>query len=289
MTFSGRAGRSHACAENRGAATRWVVLVIAGLAALSGCVSPIRAADPPAITVSGDGIVRSGQSWWLAGFNSFAWSGDCGHDYERMSSEDVDAWFASMRHDGHGAVRLFFFEGWSLGRLDAAVVSARRHNVYLTVTLANGIDGCGDGEKGAGWFGNAQARAEFEAHLTTLVERYRGDTTIAWFEYLNEPQYAGGRLRQFYDEMGARAKAIDPQRLFSSGTIAPYSLGADGDFLDVSSSPGVDIVSLHEYDEDDGESHHGPSVRANAAGKPITVGEFGVRASDQATCRLDST
>ena len=189
--------------------------------------------DPSAITVSGDGIVRSGQSWWLAGFNSFAWSGDCGHDYERMSSEDVDAWFASMRHDGHGAVRLFFFEGWSLGRLDAAVVSARRHNVYLTVTLANGIDGCGDGEKGAGWFGNAQARAEYEAHLTTLVERYRGDTTIAWFEYLNEPQYAGGRLRQFYDEMGARAKAIDPQRLFSSGTIAPYSLGADGDFLDV--------------------------------------------------------
>lgn len=287
MMFSGLAGRSNTLADCRGAAIRWVVLVIVGLAALSGCAGPIGAAGPPAITVSGNGIMRGGQPWWLTGFNSFVWSGDCGHDYERMSTEDVDTWFASMRHDGHGAVRLFFFEGWSLGRLDAAVMSAKRNNVYLTITLANGIEGCGEREKDAGWFDNAQDRADYERHLSTLVERYRGDTAIAWFEYFNEPRYVGGKLRQFFDEMGARAKAIDPQRLFASGTIAPYSLGGDGNFLDASSSPGVDIVSLHEYDEDEGESNQGPSVRANAAGKPIIVGEFGIMASDEARCRLN--
>jgi hypothetical protein len=43
---------------------------------------------------------------------------------------------------------------------------------------------------------------------------------------------------------------------------------------------------LHEYDEDDPESHHGPSVRANAVGKPIIVGEFGIKASDETRCPL---
>jgi hypothetical protein len=181
-----------------------------------------------------------------------------------------------MRHDGHGIARLFFFQGWDLGRLDAAVASAARNNVYLAITLADGNADCGEVAKTTAWFEDASARASYIAHMSMLLTRYKGNHAIAWFEYFNEPTYADGRLRSFYDDMGDVARRIDPTRLFSSGTIAPYSLGGSANFLDVSRSAGVSITSLHEYDFEESESHQGPPTRANSAGKPTIVGEFGV-------------
>lgn len=240
------------------------------------------------ITVEGDQIMRGGQPWWLLGYNSFVWSGNCGDDEERMSAEDVEAWFASMRHDGHGAVRLFFFDGWDIDRLDAAVESAKRHDIYLTITLDDAIAGCGETEKTEEWFADQSERDTFRAHMTSLLERYRGETTIAWFEYLNEPDFADGQLRTFYDEMGAAADEVDPDRLFATGTIAPYEAGEDAGFRSLNESPGVDIASLHEYDEGEVESNHGPDTRTNAAGKPVIVGEFGLYASESGDeCEYD--
>ncbi|MBW0118396.1 cellulase family glycosylhydrolase [Pseudonocardia abyssalis] len=240
--------------------------------------APTSGGAMPAITVEGDRIVRDGQPWWFLGYNSFVWSGDCGTDEEKMSTQDVDAWFAGMRHDGHGAVRLFFFDGWSVDRLDAAVAAARENRVYLTVTLDDAIGGCGENDKDGSWFADAGERGTFRAHMEMLLERYRGETAIAWFEYFNEPSYAGGALREFYDEMGAAADAVDPDRLFSSGTVAPYWLDGEDNFRDVHESPGVDIASMHEYDENEVESNHGPGVRANSGGKPVIVGEYGIAA-----------
>ncbi|MDN5747702.1 MAG: cellulase family glycosylhydrolase [Pseudonocardia sp.] len=232
------------------------------------------------ITVEGDQILRNGQPWWLLGYNSFVWSGNCGDEDERMSAQDVDEWFSSMRHDGHGSARLFFFEGWDIERLDAAVESAKRNDIYLTITLDDAIGGCGETVKDDEWFSDQGERDAFQAHMTMLLERYRGETTIAWFEYFNEPDFADGELREFYDEMGAVADEIDPDRLFSSGTIAPYAVGEDADFRSLHESPGVDIASLHEYDENEVESNHGPDARANSAGKPVIVGEFGLFATE---------
>ncbi len=233
----------------------------------------------PAITVSGDCILRGGEPWWFTGYNSFVWSGDCGDPEERMTAADVESWFASMRHDGHGAVRLFFFDGWDRDRLRQAVASAKRHNVYLTITLDDAIGGCGETEKDAAWFGDANERAVYRAHMESLLTEFRGETAIAWFEFFNEPDHEGGALRAFYDEMGRVADAIDPDRLFSSGTVAPYWVDGPANFLDIHRSPGVDLASLHEYDEDEVESNHGDDVRANSAGKPVIVGEFGIEAA----------
>jgi hypothetical protein len=231
-----------------------------------------------AITVDGDRILRGGQPWWFLGYNSFTWSGDCGDDDERMSPEQVEEWFASMRHDGHGAVRLFFFDGWDLDRLDAAVESAQRHDLYLMITLDDGIGGCGESDKDDAWFADQAERDTFRGHMTSLLERYRGVGTIAWFEYFNEPDTDVEQLRPFYDEMGAVADGVDPGRLFASGTIAPYD-GGPASFLRVHESSGVDVASMHEYDEGEVESNHGPEVREGAAGKPVIVGEFGLYAS----------
>jgi hypothetical protein len=267
--------------------SRWrrPLLALTLLGALLGCSAvhetdfltlPSAAAKMPQITISGDQILRGGQSWWLLGYNSFVWSGDCGLPQELMSADQVDSWFASMRHDGHGAVRLFFFRGWNLNRLDAALASAKKYNIYLTITLADAHADCGEPRKNSAWFDNPSAQTSYIDHMTTLLTRYKGETAIAWFEYFNEPDYADGRLRRFYDSMGTIARRIDPTRLLSSGTVAPYWLGGTANFLDVNKSAGVDIVSLHEYDYTEAESHHGPSARANSDGKPVIVGEFGV-------------
>jgi hypothetical protein len=249
------------------------------------------APDPrpiPAITVQGDQILRGGEPWWFLGYNSFVWSGDCGNDDEKMTVADVEQWFSEMRHDGHGAVRLFFYDGWDIDRLDAAVESAKRHNVYLTITLDDAIGGCGENDKDAGWFADQAERDVYQAHMEMLLERYRGETTFAWFEFFNEPSYEDGALREFFDEMGKAADAVDPDRLFSSGTVAPYWLDGEENFAEVHESPGVDIASMHEYDEGEVESNHGAGVRANSAGKPVIVGEYGITAGEGCGSGFDS-
>ena len=249
---------------------------------------PPRAADglgsDARITVAGDRILRDGQPWWFAGYNSFVWSGDCGYDDERMSAEQVDDWFASMRQDGHGAVRLFYFTGWDAERLDAAVAAAKENDLYLIITLDDAIAGCGETEKDEDWFADPAERDAYRDHMVALLERYRGENTIAWFEYFNEPDPDVEALRPFVDEMGAIAETVDPDRLWSTGTIAPYD-GGPVSFRTLNESPHVDIASLHEYDEDEIESNHGPDARRESAGKPVIVGEFGLNASpDGADC-----
>ncbi len=235
----------------------------------------------PRITVQGDNIQRNGQDWWFTGYNSVVWSGDCGRDDEKMTPAQVDAWFAGMRHDGHGAVRLFFFEGWDIAALDAAVVSARRHNVYLTITLDDAIAGCGETYKTPEWFSNAQERDAYRQHMVHLLERYRGETSIAWFEYFNEP---GGdntwrQVRDFYNAMGDVAAGVDPDRLFSAGTLSPEAVGGEANYRALSGSRGVDIASVHEFDADAVISTHYGVAKANSAGKPLVVGEFGMSAN----------
>lgn len=231
------------------------------------------------ITVSGDKIYRDGEEWWFLGYNSFVWSANCGFDYEKMTADEVDDWFASMRHDGHGAVRLWFFRGWDYSRLDAAIESARKHNVYLLITLDDAIGGCGENDKDASWFDDQKERDDFEDHLRTVAHRYKSEPVIFALEYFNEPHYADGRLRAFYDEMGAVAREVDPDRLMSSGTVAPYWLDGHDNFRDVHESPGVDIASLHEYDQGEAASNHLDDALANTGGKPLIVGEFGIAAN----------
>jgi hypothetical protein len=253
--------------------------------------APVAAPPPPAvdglgsdapITVAGDRVLRNGEPWWFAGYNSFVWAGECGDDDERMTAEQVDEWFASMRRDGHGAVRLFFFDGWDVERLDAAVAAAEENDLYLMITLDDALANCGQEEVDEEWFADQGVRDAYRDHMVALLERYRGVNTIAWFEYFNEPDVDLEALRPFVDEMGAIAESVDPDRLFATGTIAPYD-GGPVSFRTLNESPQVDIASLHEYDETEIESNHGPDVRAESAGKPVIVGEFGLFASPDGT------
>ncbi|WP_166442099.1 cellulase family glycosylhydrolase [Nakamurella flava] len=259
------------------------------LAATTTAETTTPADGVPALTVQGNRILRDGVPWWLLGYNSFTWSANCGHPEELMTQDQVDQWLSSMRHDGHGAVRLFFFQGWSLERLDALLASAERNNIYVILTIDNALPDCGEERKTAEWFRDSQKAASYQAWMTTLLQRYKGNTTIAWFEYFNEPGWEDGGLLDFITRMHDVAVTIDPDRLWSSGTIAPYAVGGPDNFRAINESRAVDIVSLHEYDFRDAETHFGPATRENAAGKPVLVGEFGVidYNVDAAGCQAD--
>ena len=230
------------------------------------------------VSVAGDRLVRGSEPWWFLGYNSFTWSGNCGDPGETMTQQQVDLWFSSMRHDGHGAVRLFFFPGWDESRLDATVAAARRNGIYVIITLADALGNCGQDKVDAAWFSDRDKVGAYRDHLVAMLTRFRGDPTVAWFEWFNEPGWNDGKLLPFLEQMHRVAAGVDPSRLFSSGTIAPYALGGPEDFTALSRSAAVDVVSLHEYDQDQVESSHGPETVAAAAGKPVVVGEFGIEA-----------
>ena len=143
----------------------------------------------PSITTSGNQILRGGQPWWLLGYNSFTWSGNCGSPAERMSEQQVADRLGSMRHDGARRRSTHVLDNWSVDRLDSAIAAAERNNIYVTITLDNALPDCGEDRKTGAWFADETRRKNYAEHMTELVDRYRGNTTIAWFEYLRRARF----------------------------------------------------------------------------------------------------
>ncbi len=100
-----RPGRRRLVAIVAAALVLAVAVVVALVVTTGGNRAPRAPGTPPPpaadglgsdapITVEGSRILRGGQPWWFVGYNSFVWSGDCGDPDERMTAEQLDAWFA---------------------------------------------------------------------------------------------------------------------------------------------------------------------------------------------------
>jgi hypothetical protein len=93
-------------------------------------------------------------------------------------------------------------------------------------------------------------------------------------------------LRSFFDTVGGELHRIDPRHLIGSGTLGSGQCGTSGvDYQYVHESPGLDVASYHDYGADavavPGDRWNGLQVRLNetrAAGKPLVVGEVGMKA-----------
>lgn len=98
---------------------------------------------------------------------------------------------------------------------------------------------------------------------------------------------AAGALRSFFDSVGALIHRIDSVHLVESGLLGSGQCGTQGaDYAYVSASPGIDVMSYHDYYAPDvalgGDQWNGESVRLAQAAqldKPIIVGELGIEAS----------
>ena len=153
-------------------------------------------------------------------------------------------------------------------------------------------------------------------YLQSIVNRYRNSPALGMWEPMSEAEAStcpaqirtvalqrssdvsqradrAHALRHFYDVVGGEIHALDPDHLVEAGLIGSGQCGTAGqDYAYVGSSPGIDVLSYHDYSAATtavpGDRWNGLAVRfsqAAAIGKPMVRGEEGIDAGRR--CRSD--
>jgi hypothetical protein len=240
---------------------------------------------PPAVPAAPAGFVArdgmrltvDGRPFRFVGFNSYVLFG-CGYPQENIDGADHEEFFASLPPGR--VVRLFLLPGTDLADFGRVVSSAQRHGQRLVVVLSDHYGDCGDTRKDDAFYRDG-FRGAYVDWVRTVVPAYRDEPTIAMWELANEPRTSDTTtLRAFFDEAGGLVHELAPHHLVSSGTLQPDRLGGPAAFTELSASPGIDVVSLHEYDAVAGVSPQlWPALdSARTVGKPLFVGEWGLYA-----------
>jgi hypothetical protein len=277
-------GRSTLLAAAGAAAMLLVVGLVTGArpadpapVAASTADEPSRTSEPGFVTRDGQYLAVDGRPFRFVGFNSYVLFG-CGHPEEDITGREREAFFADLRPDS--VVRVSLLPDTDLADFDQVVTYARRHGQRLVVALTDHHGDCGDIKKDDAFYRDG-FRGAYLDWVRTVVPPYSDDPTIAMWELANEPSTSETAiLRNFFDEAGGLIHELAPHQLVSSGTLQPETLGGLEAFTELSASPGIDVVSLHEYDAVGEASHHlWPALEAaEAVDKPLMVGEWGLYA-----------
>jgi mannan endo-1,4-beta-mannosidase len=151
-------------------------------------------------------------------------------------------------------------------------------------------------------------------YLQELVNRYKNSPALGMWEPISEPEastcpaadqptncsghqacpnesVAGAALTSFFTNVGGEIHSLDPHHLVEAGFLGGGQCGTAGaDFQRVGASPGIDVLSVHDYYGPalvGGDQWNGMAVRfvqAAALNKPIITGEVGFIAGDTAGC-----
>jgi hypothetical protein len=148
-------------------------------------------------------------------------------------------------------------------------------------------------------------------YLRLIVDRYKDSPALGMWEPVSEADpetcpiqneglnctcpsesVAAQALRHFFDVVGGEIHALDPNHLVESGLEGGGQCGTAGsDYAYVSASPGIDVMSYHDYYGADaplgGPTGNDIKTRieqAAALGKPIIGGEVGLMAGTGADC-----
>ena len=249
--------------------------------------APRKVSTPAPASINGAGgyvsrwgtaLLLNGQRFRFTGFDSFVMMG-CGYSYENLDAAGRDYYFAHLRPNS--VTRIWLFPGTNLAQSDAIVASAKKYNQRVVFTLTDGVGGCGDTVKDQSWFASGYKGAYLN-WIRTVVPHYANSPTVAFWELINEPENVdNGTLRAFFDTAGGLVHSLDHHHLVSSGTQPPWAYGGEAGYQYISASPGIDIMSMHEYDQVPAASGHlaDALTAARADGKPLFVGEYGVVAS----------
>jgi len=210
------------------------------------------------------------------------------------------------------------------GPLDRVFATAARYHQRLIVVLAGQSGACDDGVwKSPSWYDGGFMTVHDPRGLTPLsywhyvqavVSRYRSSPALGMWEPISEPEAStcparfqpsncGGHqvcpselqaeaaLRHFFDVVGTEIHTLDPDHLVESGTIGSGQCGASGpNYANVSASPGIDVLSYHDYSGAmamPGDAWNGLALRlgeAAALHKPIIEGEVGLLAGPGRSC-----
>lgn len=218
-------------------------------------------------------------------------------------------------------VRFWAFEALAVNKythridfaaLDRVVNAAASRGILLILTLSDQAGTC-EGQRwhDASWYtgGYRELTSPLEPlpyldWVKMIVSRYRNSPAVGMWEPVNEPEasnclagYSGwgcaghtvcpagatAALRGFFDRVGGLIHRLDPGSLVSAGLSGGNQCGITGaDYLQVARSPGLDVLTFHDYGEAKAAIPAELTLRvAQAAqvGKPLFVEEAGIRAS----------
>ena len=179
--------------------------------------------------------------------------------------------------------------------------------MHVIATLTDQWGACETtGYKTAEWYRNGYRASvdpgsgqTYLGWIDEVAARYKNDSTVMAWELVNEPEIkdsvsgpcaVGGAatLRSFVADAAGRLKTDDPNHLVSAGTIGGGQCGTAGDdYSSLHASPMIDLCSYHDYQHATqplpGDQWNGLVRRLDqcrALGKPLFVGELGMRVSE---------
>jgi mannan endo-1,4-beta-mannosidase len=270
------------------------------------------------VTRNGTQLLIEGQPYRPIGLNIYNANSN-GWCWYQMNGSILDDSLSAIGSDKN-AMRAWFFQqlattngarDWTA--FDHTLAVARAHGYRVVATLIDQWGNCGTtngqgyGYKTPAWYQDGykqpdpSAIASYRDWVQEVVSRYKDDPTILAWQLVNEPEVSvpvsgGGGcdeaaaepiLDGFANDVAGLIKSIDPNHLVSLGTIGSGQCGAQStDYKQVMSDPSLDLCEYHDYGDRNpipGDQWNGLQVRINQCnelGKPLLVGELGVKPSD---------
>ena len=269
------------------------------------------------VSRSGSQLTLNGQPFRFSGINIYN-ANNAGLCWYQLASGSVFAdSLASI--GGPKVIRVWFFQSlatsggvrdWS--GIDHTLAAAAASGARVIATLGNqwldcdGLNGGGGAYKDEAWYTTGYKQLDpagtesYRDWVAEIAARYKNEPTIMAWQLVNEAEvkpYAGSGscsanaaqiLKSFAADVSGLVKSIDPNHLVSLGTIGGGQCGAQGDeYQDVHDLATIDLCEYHDYGAPTtpipGDQWNGLQVRLNqcaSLGKPLIVGETGIRASD---------
>lgn len=252
---------------------------------------------------AGDHLVLGGRPYQFVGLNMYAAANRGGCNLTGPLSAVLPAYARTVR--GHFVIRAWAFPPYSQeptapydwSGLDHLVAVAGRYHVRLILVLDDQWGTCepgGPGYKTAAWYARGYAGV-YRSWVEHIVTRYRASPTILAWELMNEAEVAqtpGGPcapnahqlLLRFTQTMSALVKRLDPNHLLGLGTIGGGQCGAVNSdpkqYLDLHRIPEIDFCEVHTYPLQVPLAVGARIRQCRSIGKPLVVGEYGLRPQD---------
>jgi hypothetical protein len=215
--------------------------------------------------------------------------------------------------------------------LDNVFAQAAKYHVYLIPVISDQGGTCDGGHwQDPAWYsggfknvynstsdsdGRGLTPLSYWTYMNDIVSRYADSPALGMWEPMSEPEAstcpaanqpsncqghqicpsepaASSALTYFFNTVGGEIHQLDPAHLVEAGFIGGGQCGtASTDYQNVGASPGIDVLSVHDYygtENLGGDQWNGMAVRfaqAQALNKPIITGEAGIEAGNgQSNC-----
>jgi len=270
------------------------------------------------VTRCGTGLCLDGHAYVFTGLNIYNANSRSNCWYTLGSGSGLDRSLTAIG-TGQEAFRAWFFQrlatrnghrDWSA--FDHTLAVAAAHGERIIATLTNQWGDCentsgGPAYKSESWYRSGY-RSSVDAGMATtyrnwvreVVTRYRNNPTILAWQMINEGEAkvsATGRcsstaessVRAWAVDVSRLIKSLDPNHLVSLGTIGNGQCGTSTgtSYEDLHAISTIDLCEYHDYDSPSspmpGDQWNGLAKRlsqCHAEGKPLFVGEVGIKASD---------